>query len=547
MKRTLDLADIQGNIVRPYGRFGFPITRHLFFNIGKPEAGRRFVDAVRERVTSSERWIGFDEDPSPSCVRRPKVTLNIGFSFRGFLALDLPTRTLSGLPEEFIDGMASRWSILGDFDESGRENWDPIWKNAGRTPKTQVHVWISLNAQADTEGAPVPELEAQTQWLKQQAFESGGVTLLTGHRGGNGEYQDSSAIMVQQPDGTKVPTAKEHFGFTDGIGDPTFEGQYEQKVETYAVLGSGKIDETSHEWEPLAAGEFILGHASEAQELPPASPPWSFTRNGSFLAYRKLHQNVGSFGAYLDKQAELLQSLGGASDVEEAREAIGAKMVGRWRNGIPLAVAPTYKDAQRIASEWTDIPAIQAKGSHDRTPEDTKRLVAYETLLTNFRYAGDEAGARCPVAAHIRRANPRDALDPLFGTEGATPNSALINRRRMMRRGAPYGDDKAKDDTSEHGVIFMAICGSLFRQFEFVQQQWMHYGSSFNVGNDTDPVVGLRRKGAKFVVNANPKGDVPPFICGDMPQFVATRGGEYFFLPSLTALRAIAIGVVDPT
>jgi deferrochelatase/peroxidase EfeB len=221
-------------------------------------------------------------------------------------------------------------------------------------------------------------------------------------------------------------------------------------------------------------------------------------------------------------------------------------MVGRWRSGVPLAAAPTYRDAQRIEAEWADIPAIQLKGA-GRTPQESRRLVAYETLLTDFRYAGDEAGAKCPVAAHIRRANPRDALDPLYGTKGAAPNSALTNRRRIMRRGAPYGDSSTQDDASEHGVIFMALCASLFRQFEFVQQQWMHDGSSFNAGNDTDPVVGLRRAGAKFVINALPNGTAPPFICANMPQFVTTRGGEYFFLPSLTALREIAQGSVDPT
>jgi deferrochelatase/peroxidase EfeB len=113
---------------------------------------------------------------------------------------------------------------------------------------------------------------------------------LDGHRGGNGAYQDSGAIMAKLPDGTTVPTAKENFGFTDGIGDPVFQGQYEPELEKSQVLGSGKISGTSHRWEALATGEFILGHASEAQELPTASPPWSFTRNGTFMACRKLHQ-----------------------------------------------------------------------------------------------------------------------------------------------------------------------------------------------------------------------------------------------------------------
>ncbi len=160
-------------------------------------------------------------------------------------------------------------------------------------------------------------------------------------------------------------------------------------------------------------------------------------------------------------------------------------------------------------------------------------------MITGFRYKDDVEGVKCPVAAHIRRSNPRDALDPTFGTPGANPDTALTNRRRIMRRGLPYGDPTAVDDGSEHGVIFIAICSSLFRQFEFIQQQWVQYGASFNVGNDTDPLVGLRRDGKKFVIPADPAKSVAPFICANIPQFVETRGGEYFFVPSLTALREI--------
>ena len=125
-----------------------------------------------------------------------------------------------------------------------------------------------------------------------------------------------------------------------------------------------------------------------------------------------------------------------------------------------------------------------------------------------------------------------------------------MNKRcRILRRGLPYGKyepDNPTDD-SEHGIIFMAICASLFRQFEFVQQQWIQYGLDFNVGNDTCPVIGKHEEGAKFVIASDPDTGKPPFVCANLPPFVTTKGGEYFFLPSLTALRMIAMGVIDPT
>ena len=97
----------------------------------------------------------------------------------------------------------------------------------------------------------------------------------------------------------------------------------------------------------------------------------------------------------------------------------------------------------------------------------------------------------------------------------------------------------------------MAVCASLFRQFEFVQQQWIKYGLDFNAGNDTCPIIGNHRgtpgKARQVRHPRRSQRRTPPFICAAIPQFVTTRGGEYFFLPSMTALRMIAMGTVDPT
>jgi len=176
-----------------------------------------------------------------------------------------------------------------------------------------------------------------------------------------------------------------------------------------------------------------------------------------------------------------------------------------------------------------------------------QQLADFERFLVDFRYADDAEGVRCPMSSHIRRANPRDALAPETTAKGAMQDTSLSNRRRILRRGLPYGIE-SDDDRDEHGVAFMAMCASLFNQFEFIQQQWIHYGSTFGAGNDTDPIVGARPGiNSKFVIPSDPNGTAPPFICANMPLFVETRGGEYFFIPSLTALRQIAEGSVDPT
>lgn len=536
----LDLSDIQGNIHRSYGRFGFPHTRHLFFNVTDAVAGRHFVQGVRPRVTTAEPWGRVETSSGALEIEKPPITLNIGFTFRGLLALGLPTRTLRLLPDEFIEGMRSRARILGDVDASGPENWDPIWRRPSNEPTGQVHIWVSLNVGAKPDGSPLTVLDEWTSWLEELAAH--GVTLLAGHGAdGAGKWQDTAALMQATPDGTMVTVAREHFGFRDGISDPVFRGQFEADAERLAVIGAGKISAGRYEqdksWSALESGEFILGHVDEGQEFPVATEPSDFARNGTFMVLRKLRQDVEAFDREIRRLAEIWKRHTGVTDDEEASETICAKMVGRWRSGIPLAVAPTWAEHQEMMAKWADCFALVLRKPRDS--KEQQRLDDFAKMLRGFRYGDDLDGAKCPFGAHIRRANPRDMLDPLLSaTEGA---STLTNRRRLLRRGLPY-----QDPNGERGVLFMGICSSLFRQFEFIQQQWINYGLDLEAGNDTCPLTGNRAQSDKYVIPAGPANGTP-FIAAGLPEFVTTRGGDYFFLPSTSAIRMIAMGTVDPT
>jgi deferrochelatase/peroxidase EfeB len=207
-----------------------------------------------------------------------------------------------------------------------------------------------------------------------------------------------------------------------------------------------------------------------------------------------------------------------------------------------------------FAAQWQ---AAKLAITRAKTPEEREEKKAHFAELNAqfvaFDYARDLEGGGCPLGAHTRRANPRSALE--FGQLLAfeTPGG-LSNRRRLIRRGLPYGDSsKARDDKSEHGIIFMAINASLRRQFEFVQQQWMNYGNDFRLANDKDPLVGNHGRDERghgtgqMVIQTAQDDPRPPFFCSKLPRFVETRGGEYFFIPSLTALRMIAEGSIDPT
>ncbi|PWR04358.1 peroxidase [Meridianimarinicoccus roseus] len=547
MTRQLNLDDIQGNITRAYGRFSFPFARYFFLNIRETEAGRRFVDQVRPHVTTAARW-------SPDSA--PKVTLNIGFTYPGMRKLGLPTRTLQGMPESFVDGMKARAFILGDRsadrveedDDGWCAHWDPIWRKNRSSPEDRpddVHIWISMNARLAKLGTdlPVPELDERTDWLRGLCSEDG-VQVLKGHgRDENADFQAASAVFTTI-DGVKYPTPREHFGLTDGIGDPVFEGQYPPEQEKEAVIGRGKWMGRKTGWQPIAAGEFILGYPDEAQELPPAAMPPNVMQNGSFMVYRKLHENVATFEAVIEAEAEGFARTMGVS-AAQARETVKAKMVGRWSDGVPVATAPGFDD-------W--LAVRRAHGLDDEDPGKAlaaQRAYLKSTAASDFRYADDMGGFKCPGGAHLRRVNTRDYLDPLNqpGKANRDATTQLNKRRRILRRGLPYGpDDTAhKDDDTEQGVAMMIIGASIFRQFEFVQQQWIQYGLDFNQGNNTCPLLGDHSRHTRFTIPSDPKSGKPPYVMGGLKTFVETRGGDYFFLPSMTALHMIALGIVDPT
>jgi Dyp-type peroxidase family len=493
--------DIQGNLLRAYGRFSFPVARYLFLRIHDGDKGRAFVGAVTRRLTTAAKW-----GSGPDDIEKPTATTNIAFTYQGLKALELPRASLAGFPPEFVMGMKKRKDILGDDGPSAPEHWDPAWHG------DPVHVFISINAQQ-------PQyLEGRYKWLMELVDNSAGaVSLVYGHRGSNGAdnlpYQDAKIVIE---DGK--PTSKEHFGYTDGIGDPVFDGL---PGAPERVLGRGK--QTADGWQPLATGEFILGHLDEAREYPAAPDPFLLSRNGSFMVYRKLHENVGSFNAFLDKEG---------ANYPGGKCLLAAKFIGRWQdNGAPLAHAPDMEGKKA----W-DARFAQATESEQ------------DKMLSNFTFDDDMSGSKCPFSSHLRRINPRASLET---TKGAfnTPG-ALADRRRILRRGLPYGDvHDQKSDKGNHGIVIMMVGASISRQFEFVQQQWINYGNDFHAGNDKEIILGNHKDEppSKAVIQVDPNSTDTPYFLQNIPRLVETRGGDYFFLPSMTALRMIAQGQVDPT
>jgi Dyp-type peroxidase family len=215
------------------------------------------------------------------------------------------------------------------------------------------------------------------------------------------------------------------------------------------------------------------------------------------VVWRKLYQDVALWRRVMRDAAQLYE--GGDE------HALSAKVIGRWANGAPLV-------------QYPDAPP---KEFDPKTPR-----------ANDFRYVDDLDGMRCPVGAHIRRSNPRDAL----GFEGH-----LSFRHRMIRRGMPYGDVLPEgvdsDDGAERGLVFVSFQASIARQFEGVQVQWLNAGNIFGLGHDKDFVLGDPQGTGKMTIQGS-----PPFFLSPQEVFVRTRGGEYLFVPGMTALAALADG-----
>jgi Dyp-type peroxidase family len=457
----LDATDIQGFVLRGYA---LPFARYMFLEILDPGRGKHFIQSLLGDITTGEHWD----------AGKPDWTLNIAFTHKGLVNLNLPDVSLLSFPAEFIQGMKARNEILADTGKNDPQNWDEVWRDG------KVDIWLAINSKTRQ------TLDERCDHLQELMSSTGGARMI--------DAQDAGALYI---DGKF--TSKEHFGYTDGFGNPDFLG-----VERDTQPGQGKLTDDG-KWVPLATGELLLGYADEAGELPVAPIPHLFASNGTFMVYRKMHQNMKTFRAYLEQKGR--EYTGG-------KEKLAAKFVGRWPDGTPVELSPDAPNADLV--------------------QDKQRNV-------NFTFGNDQQGARCPVGAHIRRTNPRDA----FGFGGR-----LINRRRITRRGLPYGpyvpESQEVNDTDEHGIVFMALNACLSRQFEFVQQQWVEYGNDSHLGNDKDLLIGNHEGKGRFTIQGTDDPKNPPFICGGLPNFVELRGGDYFFLPSMTALRMIVAGTVDP-
>jgi Dyp-type peroxidase family len=377
----------------------------------------------------------------------------VAISYSGLVALGVPEDSLESFPEKFRLGMAARSDALGDTGANDPQHWDAPFGTG------QIHVQLSIFSD-DRE-----KWHRAVETARQQYQGLSGTAVL--------EIQDFGA----QP-GDRNP-----LGYKDLIGQPAIEGS---GVE--ALPGQGR---------PIKAGEFILGYPGEAG-VPLLMPePDVLGRNGTFVGVRKYQSRVGAFNRFLQANGR----------TEQERELLAAKLVGRWRSGAPLTLAPEQDD-----------PGLG---------QDPQRN-------NDFTYAEDTHGRRVPFGAHMRRMNPRDT---------ALAQLADVNLHRIIRRSTTYGapyDAVAlteRDDETPHGIYFVFLGARAMDTIEFLQREWINNGNFMSLGDERDPVIGLQEE--EHGIFTIPEEPVRRRIHG-METFNVLRGGEYYFMPSLSALNWLA-------
>ena len=460
LPKTADLADIQGLVYFAWRKQRF--AGFLLARFGAdPAHSRGWLTKVQPQVTPA--W-----PELPAEVGR----LQIALSASGLAHLGLPRHTHDALSNEVKQGMAARHHVLHD----------------------EPHTW-----EFGTKHEPVDVLVMI--YAHDEAARS---TMLAEHRdllvaAGASVRPDELAAAL-----TTKENQREHFGFADGMSQPFLPSK----------LTGAPPEQPAPGQQPIATGEVLLGYHN-AYGYIPQSPKWrephghehDLGRNGTYLVFRKLEQDVATFWTWIAARARELLPDDPAAHAAMT-ERLGAKVMGRWKSGASLVQSPD-RDDPKFATE----KLVNAFGYLDHDPD----------------------GMRCPVSSHVRRANPRDAR----GEDSAN----VVKRHRIIRRGRSYGprlryDDAVagRDDDQKRGLYFISLQSSVARGFEFIQQTWLDNPGFNSLFGEADPIIG--GGGDYFTIPCKPLRLRLP----NVPRVVTPVGGEYFFLPSLSALARIAKG-----
>lgn len=503
-----DFADIQGLV-----RFGHSRLKAACFfrgRIGDPAAARAWLADATAPDWDRGRGVAAK---ITNAVKGPlpKTALQVAFTFAGLKELGLDPAVLERFPLDFRCGIAgeeARSRRLGDVGTNDPKSWE--WGGPGNVPHVLVLLYAITPDRLESFKAEVRRAPWDTAFV--------GMKCLS-----------TSDMKDHEP-----------FGFMDGVSQPVIDWDREKPA---------RLQDTVEYTNISALGEFLLGYPNEYARytdrplVDPEKDPGRILplaedkpgvrdlgRNGTYLVLRDLQQDVAGFWQFLDRAAQ---------HDARARRRLAHLMVGRMMSGDPIV--PLSPDP--IAGVGPDLKDV---------------------WQNQFTFAQDPDGTTCPFGAHIRRANPRNADFPA-GTKGLLSKLlralglggkhshydlvASTRFHRILRRGREYGtllepDDAVKEDANrdDRGLHFICLNANITRQFEFLQTSWIS-NPKFDGLEAGDPLLGNRKPlwaGKDTDSFAIPEESGLPRRIECLAQFVRVRGGAYFFLPGISALRYLA-------
>ena len=461
---------------------------------------------------------------------KEKQAASIAFTWTGLQKLGLCPQALASFSAPFCEGMyqEDRLRRLGD---KIKDEWQKSVIDGG--PRWSANIPVK-DGRAPAAGLPLED--SKKPELPRQVITPTTVHALLLLYDNNAAAVQAWATKVGAalaPHNVKIVhclaldlhldargVAHEHFGFADGLSQPIPFGG-----ENGAVVINGQ-PAPRDPWHGVPLGEILLGHPNAHAEKSPGplvpddlagrarqaelqqkGAPEGFLNfglNGSYMVVRELRQYVARFWNSLEANAARIRAHDPAATHVTA-DWLAERVVGRNLDGNLLC------------------PAGSRPPGPGKLPDNA------------FGYMKDDRyGQGCPMGSHVRRANPRDGLAKDHPAAAQTLLDAA-NNHRILRRGRKYGTppaDRHTEDDVDRGLLFICLNADLARQFEFVQQTWILNKNFATLYDETDPLVGPK---GGFTI-----GEQPLRRIVDVETFIQSAGGEYFFLPSLPALKYLA-------
>jgi Dyp-type peroxidase family len=498
----IEWEDIQGLVRSGYSELEYSACVLWRFLPSGMVAAKAWLNALSNKLTRAGGRKANDHEhkladmalAGPDLNKRKSVeasAINLALTAAGLSKLGLSEPERRRFSRECLEGMAPeqtdadsyprRCNLLGDIGESSPQNWH--WGGWG---ENRCIDGLLLLYAATAEGLD--------------------SLVATETRAMDGIAQPIAAD-VPAFRGRLYCDRKEHFGFRDGISQPVIDGTPKAKRLKKSNPKEARLS-------VVKPGEFVIGYLNERRKRISSCPrdsladaatqPRELLRNGTYLVFRQLEQDVKAFDAFVSGAARAVHGEVSAA----TKDWVAARFIGRWPSGEPL------------------IPPGDGRKGGDSQRND-------------FLYqVEDEMGLACPLGAHIRRANPRDMIGP-----DADTALRLGKMHRLIRRGRPYGDRLAPatnggNDQQEQprGMLFICLNADIAGQFEHVQHNWLNNPHFAGLYAGSDPLSHLRFGNSAMTIQHRPTN--LQVQCAK--PFVRVMGGAYFFLPGIEALRSLA-------